>query len=253
MWKNTVPLLVVQAGLLLFAYYSCYDFVYPASKIASNINSSSGWFVMARWAFATITLVPNCIVGLKAFLLLPKSLPKGMPRSLKWIACIAWPTFCVWICTWGLWLSWPVGELWHKYVWDHVCDGWDIEAVLDGISNPDFRNSTTPLVGVASVTLATGRYSMTMMRLNTTIGEHYQLRLIDVHGSYDPPFSNITYNPANATYTINGTSTRFTLTPNPAISSLGLETMDPSVPFLWRPPMQNLVQCNFKDPGGFPS
>jgi hypothetical protein len=252
MWRNTFLLLSVQAVLLLFAYYSCYDFVYPASKTASIINSSSGWFVMGRWAFAAVSLVPNSMVGLKIFLLLPRKIPKRMTGTFKWSALILWLVFCVWVCTWGLWLSWPIGELWHKSVWEHGCQGWDIEAVLDGISNPDFMNSSAPLVGIASVSRATGNYSMAMVRLNSSDGEYYQLSLKDVVG-YSPPFSNVTYNPANTTYTINGTTTKFSITPNLSFPSNNLETLDPTIPFLWRPPMQNLVHCVFNDATGRPN
>jgi hypothetical protein len=252
MWLDTFLLLSAQAVLLVFAYYSCYDFVYPASKTASIINSSSGWFIMGRWAFAAMSLVPNSIVTLKLFLLLPRKLPKWMSAPIKWSILLAWVSICGWLCTWGLWLTWPLGELWHKAVWNNACDSWDITAVLDGITYPDFVGNSTPLVGFASVSRASGNYTMAMVRMNSSVGEYYQLKLTGVEG-YSPPFSKITYNPTNATYTINGTTTKFSISPSLAFPSLNVETLDPTIPFLWRPPMENLAYCIFNDLDGHPS
>ena len=124
MWKYVLSMIGVQMTLFFFAYYSCYDFVYPASKIASNLNTSLGWFIMAKWAFAAITLVPNCLVVLRIFIFMSTFLRKRCPTLLAWFALSIWLVLCVWICTWGVWLSWPLGELWHKYVWEHSCEGW---------------------------------------------------------------------------------------------------------------------------------
>jgi len=133
------------------------------------------------------------------------------------------------------WIRSPVMAAWQHNVWEHGCDSWDVNAVLSS-STYITLVETLPNVGTANITSRTGiNYSV---HLNRHPENHlrFDLQIATNGGSSDPPFSIITYDTQNLTYSaissFKNTSDLYNTSPNLAFPSLGLRILDESIPFL---------------------
>jgi hypothetical protein len=242
-------IVVLNLVLAIYGYYYCYDSVYPGTKIAANISrndSTTSAFAAFYWILSGPAIMVNIPIAwwfMKLWIGLSGKVGlKGVFASL--MAFIAFWT-CMALGTWTIWISFPLEILWHKSVYNNACmgGGWDITAVLSGVSYASYI-ATVPNVGSADVVFEFGNYTMELdQNVNNTVIYNFY----DTHTfNYTPPLHNITYDLENATYTINNITTNFTLSPNLAFPSLGLVLEDPSIPFIldcW-PPSANLIHRN---------
>jgi hypothetical protein len=138
---------------------------------------------------------------------------------------------------------------WHKIAWSHVCDGWEVDAVLTGVdfgaySQLDAPNTT--LVGSAAITIGQGGYTMQLFQ-NAVRHNFFTFNVSDTLG-FEPPLSTIWYDMIATTYTVANVTMSFDMTPNLSFPSLNLQLADPSIPFvhgdLSYPPSANLIYSN---------
>lgn len=239
-------MIILEIGFVLFNYYYSYQSVYPGSKVAANINrtrSSGTAFEVFKWMICSASVA---LTGSLAVLLLifgARLVDKIFPRWVIVPFATFWVPLCVFLGTWQVWISFLLVPVWTDHVYSTACHGWDMSANLQGVSW-DNQFKSLPHVGTAMVVLAHGNYSMHLER-DEIDHDVYYFYPADTF-NYTPPFSNITYNFANAIYTIDNVTTHFTLKPNLQFPSLDLVLHDMSIPFesTYGPPNADLVYHN---------
>lgn len=236
----------LELVFVLFNYFECYQSVYPGSKVAANINrtgSSGTAFEVFKWMICCVCLALTVPLAILLLRLGVRFVSNKFPRWAVVLFAILWIPICFFLGTWQCWISFLVEPLWKIHVYDTACQGWDMSADLQGVSWKNLPQSL-PYVGVATVVLAYGNYSMQLQRdeINHDVFTFYPLHTFN----YIRPFSNITYNFYNATYTIENTTIGFTLKPNLQFTQLDLALHDMSIPFesTYGPPNADLVYHN---------
>jgi hypothetical protein len=237
-----IAVICIEVIVFFFVYYYCYRFVHPGSKPAANINASHDAFNVFKWILSALVLWFNVAIVLS--LILP-TCGGGPGMATKAIKLYALALATVLLTSWGFWLSWPLEMLWHNAVWNDACQGHNIMAVLQGVNATSF-NSSLPVIGVATVFLEHGNYTMQLVRQNTSTHDVYHFYVLDAL-DVTPPVSNITYNTTNTTFWINQSANQYALDPL-SFPSLRLELDEPSIPFStadgsW-PPSANIVRRN---------
>jgi hypothetical protein len=241
-WR--VIMTTICLNLICAAYQSVdsYSQVYPDSKIAANIllnnHTKSAWTAF-YWIFAI------CAVGFNMSIII--LLPFGWFRS-RW-QC---PFLCLLIIVVPALVFAPfyaaviIRDIWGDVAWTNACNGWDITAVVQGVRWADFRDDLI-FVGMSTVVVGQGNFT-TRLHRNSQDDNLYDFYITEAH-HFTPPYTNFTYNTANTTYTIANVTTSYTEVPNLSFPSLGLELLDPSIPFHRNddntyPPSANLVYRN---------
>ena len=217
-----IGFIILQVVCVLFNYYEAYANVYPASEVAGNIRwttASSNAFTTFRWIFALLSMG---LVGVPAIYLL-QSVFKKVCKSYG--LCVAVPFGVVLFVFLGILTLWPsylsrvIMVIWRHRIWNEVCDGWDITAVLHGIQ----YDQIGPLVGFATIILAKANYTMQLAQ-----DQHnpnlYSFDLLNAV-NYTPPYAHITYNNATFTYTIGNNTDQYLANPRLSFPSLGLESV----------------------------
>lgn len=227
----TLVVLVIELIFFLFNYYDVYQDVFPGSTVAKNLAGGGGtafeifkWMIC--WCSGAFTVPLGGYLGFVTIKALAQSSTAG--TILAFI--FALPIFAVglFVGSWQMWIYWMWTPVWTNSVWNHACDTWDGYALLQGITWGDV-SSSLPFVGVATVFLASGNYSMQLERNNRF---HNTFTFYDLQtGNITPLFDNITYDTIHHTYTIKNVTTHYTLDPNLAFPSLDMELADNSIPF----------------------
>jgi len=249
MKKNTRRIVVYITLVLtywlvcfLFIYYEAYPSVYPGSKTAATINKGGLALWIFQYGFCYFGLLVTLPFGFYfaiygiGFVYKKFGLGVAIPFGIVWFGV------CMFLATWQMWLEFVFTPIWTNNVLNSACQGWDMSIMLAGISSTNLEQSL-PFLGVATVTIANGSYAMQLEQssVNHNIIYFYTLNTTNA----EPPFSNVTYNTYNLTYTVENVTAHYTTTPNLAISSRGMSLVDPSIPFVGSgPPSANLVLKN---------
>jgi hypothetical protein len=239
-----LAILLMELVFILFNYYDVYPNVYPGSTIAQNLSGGKGtafsvfkWIIC--WSFGSLVGFGALALGCGGVGAMHESSP-----VLACIIAIPFVAICAFVGTWQMWIYWPLNSLWFNAVWNGACQGWDGYAMLQGIDWMDVASSL-PYAGTATVFLTVGNYSM---QLERNAQNHHIFYFYDLQtGNSTPPFSNITYNIFNHTYTINNVTSQYTVSPNLAFPSLDFQLADPSIPFSTAEcdmPLADLVYAN---------
>ena len=237
----TIAIICTQVAQFLITYYYCYDYVYPGTKLSQSLNDLEA-LTAIKWSLAFLLLPPNLFAAIMLFRLAIKTLDARI-RFLVVSLLPVWFLLCVLLGTWGFWIAWPVGSIWHRKVWNDACNGWDLLAVLEGVSYATL-NSSLPYLGVVVVYLSEGNYTMELVSKDTSSFDLYEF-YVSSSFNYTPPISNITYNTTGSTYTTNVTS-HYVTSPNLAFPPLGLALADPSIRFFKQgqyPPAADLIRA----------
>lgn len=236
----TIAIICTQVAQFLITFYYCYDYVYPGTKLSQRLNDLEALSAI-KWSLAFLLLPPNLFAATMLFRLASKTFDTRI-RFLAVSLLPIWFLLCVLVGTWGFWIAWPMGSIWHWKVWNDACNGWDLLAVLEGVSYSTL-NSSLPYLGVVAVYLSEGNYTMELVSKDTSSFELYEF-YVSSSFNYTPPIFNITYNTTGSTYTTN-VSTHYVMSPNLAFPSLGLALSDPSIRFFKHgqdPPAADLIR-----------
>jgi hypothetical protein len=129
-WKTILIVnLIAQAIVFVYNFFLTYDAVYPGSAIAANISHSKA----SHGAFeAFIFILQGLLLGSIFY-----TVKRERERVRKWGG--VWRIMAILIFaflgTWQGWISFLVMiPLWQDAVWNNACQGWDMTAVIQGIS-----------------------------------------------------------------------------------------------------------------------
>lgn len=120
-----------------------------------------------------------------------------------------------------------VVSIWYTHhEWDmysDACQGYNISAILSGVSGTDPTNfyGLIPIVGIATVALAYGNYSMHLLYHNETPPAIFRFEVFQSF-NYTPALESITYNESHAIYFINDTANPYNISPTLGFPSLDL-------------------------------
>jgi hypothetical protein len=231
-----------------------YATLYPGSKIAANISvntSTSNTWKSFLWIFLCLAAAANILAASVWVDWVKRVLRIDLLTGTSRFAPVAFLGF--WIVVIALlttpgWATLVVRILWQKIAWSHVCDGWQVDAVLTGVDfgtySPDSPNTT--LVGSAAITIGQEGYTMRLFQ-DAVRHNFLTFNVTDILG-FEPPLSTIWYDLIATTYTVANVTTSFDMTPNLSFPSLNLQLADPSIPFvhsdLSYPPSANLIYSN---------
>jgi len=221
--------ILVELVFFLFQYYDVYHYVYPDSRAAQNLSGGKGTaFAFFKWAICWCTGCFTFWGGAYLAFHGIKVAAEEFSVVVAWLVALPWIAICLFVGTWQMWIYWVMMSVWGDSVWNHGCDGWDGYAMLEGIQWMDVSGSL-PFVGAATVFAAAGNYSLQLERnaRNHNIFYFYDMQ----SGNMTPPYTNITYDIRNHTYTRDNITEHYTVTPNLAFPSLDLQLDDDSIPF----------------------
>ena len=255
-------IIVMVAFNVIWAVYvtvDAYATIHPGSKIAANISvntSTSNTFDSFLWIFAFFAVIVNLFVasvwvdwawnwGLRVLRM--DDIWRETSRFDP-VACFGFWIVVIALITTPGWATEVVRISWQKIAWSHVCDGWEVDAVLTGVDfGAYFLDSpNTTLVGSAAITIGQGGYTMQLFQ-DAILHNFFTFNVSDTLG-FEPPLSTIWYDMIATTYTVANVTTSFDMTPNLSFPSLNLQLADPSIPFvhgdLSYPPSANLIYSN---------
>ena len=120
----------IQFSVAVYAFYYCYEHVYPGSKIAAVIDVKYNVFHLFYWTFVVFASIFNFVICSWVY--------RCTTGPIKrWFPCypfVATVIFCV-VGSWPLWVAALVELIWQNVVWNNACQGWDITAVLQGVGS----------------------------------------------------------------------------------------------------------------------
>ena len=247
-----IAAITIDVICAVYQTVDAYATLYPGSKVAASIllngNTVRVWGSFF-WLFGLFASVCN-------FLALPiwvawfaRVLQIDRLRSRK--CCFFLLTcFCLGIVVPALvvapfWATFVIRIAWQNIAWNHVCDGWEVDAILTGVNWGTYYANIT-LVGSAAITIGGGGYQMHLTR-DPALHNLFNFSVTDTLG-FDPPLSTISYDIASSMYTVANLTRSFKQTPNLSFPSLSVELSDPSIPFVRSdpayPPSANLIYRN---------
>jgi hypothetical protein len=212
--KKLLALTVLHVIAAVYLYYVCYISVHPGSKIAANINTGSkvasniitgpteyGNTTTGGAAFRVIYFILALVLTVFNFILVSNRyfingefddlrwpwflLPCGAVVALGGISVMFWAMFAVRI---------P----WQNHVFANACEGWQVMALLNGITWADLGKHTTPFLGNATVHVLNESYTMQLTR-NSDNDNIYHFHLGgSTSGSTTPSVTTIVYDVGNA-------------------------------------------------------
>jgi len=245
-WIKKNPKRIAVHVTCLFIYWSiCLTFIildgyqssHPGSKIAAYIDGGGVTFSVFQIIICNLGMLITLIFGI---LFLIGGIRLVYQRFGLWVAipfAIVWLGICAFLGTWQAWLWAVVRPIWTENFLNTACQGWNMSIMLAPYTIN--LEQSLPFLGVATVTLLNGSYSM---QLEQNAANHYVLYFYTLNTTNaEPPISNITYNTFNMTYTIDNVTAHYAMSPNLAISSRGMQLVDPSIPFIGSgPPSANI-------------
>src|SRR5271155_4201473 len=227
-----IVLVALNVIWAVYAAVDAYATIYPGSKIAANISvntSTSNTFDSFLWIFGCSAAFVNIFVASVWVVdwVLRVLRIDDISSRFAGVAC-----FGLWIVVISLlstpsWATWVVRISWQKIAWSHVCDGWEVDAVLTGVDFGAYSlDSPNTTVGSAAITIGQGGYTMQLFQ-DAVRHNFLTFNVTDTLG-FEPPLSTIWYDMIATTYTVANVTTSFDMTPNLSFPSLNLQLADPS-------------------------
>lgn len=250
--KKIFAAITLDVICIIYQAFDAYATLYPGSKIAANIllNASTGraWEAFF-WLFAIFASVGNVLAAPMWVAWIAEKLRINRLRSQQCCFCLV-AFFSIGIIIPALvvapfWATFVIRIVWQDIAWTHVCDGWEIDAVLTGVDWYNYYPNIT-LVGAAVVTIGGNGYTMQLNR-NAVLHNLFTFNVTNTT-DFIPPLSTISYDMDALTYTVANVTTSFDLTPNLSFPALNVQLVDPSIPFVRSdpsyPPSANLIYRN---------
>jgi hypothetical protein len=141
----------VNVILAVYVAVDAYATIYPGSKIAANISVTTGTsntfhaflYILEAVAVIVNTLVAPVWVYWVVDVLRLDDILTGTSRFAG-VACFGfWIVFMA-LCMTPGWAPEVIRISWQKIAWSHVCDGWEVDAVLTGVDFGTYSQLDSP-------------------------------------------------------------------------------------------------------------